>query len=91
MSNQWLYRRPQVHEEAYGGSTLFTMQREGAGNDLESLVFFPTKDERLQGNDMVKLTTTKQRVMVVLKVKSSRSSTTCREEAIVNDWSEVLS
>ena len=54
-----------VHEGevVHGGSTLFTMQREGTSNDLESLVFFPTKDgKRLQKGQRVRVspTTTKQ-------------------------------
>ena len=45
------------------GSTLFTLQREGTGEDLESLVFFPVKDgKRLEQGQRVRVspTTTKQ-------------------------------
>ena len=45
------------------GSTLFTVQRKGTDNDLESLVFFPAKDgKRLQQGQLVRVspTTTKQ-------------------------------
>lgn len=45
------------------GSTLFTLQREGTGDDLESLVFFTAKDgKRLEKGQRVRVspTTTKQ-------------------------------
>ena len=45
------------------GSTLFTLQREGTGDDLESLVFFPAKDgKRLEQGQRVRVspTSTKQ-------------------------------